>query len=60
MKKPRKKRPGMRCPKCGSPSRVLRTSLGERRVASKRNYVLRERRCVSPAHHRFTTEEHTR
>lgn len=50
------------CPKCGSPSRVARTTLGERLRTSKRrrNYVVRERRCVSPAHHRFTTEEHTR
>lgn len=51
---------GMPCPKCGSPSKVLRTSLGERLKTTPRNYVLRERRCVSPAKHRFHTEERSR
>ena len=69
MKKPKPKKIKKRtssmsvpCPECGSPSRVFRTSLGERLRTSrrKRTYVLRERRCLSPAHHRFHTEEHTR
>lgn len=50
------------CPECGSPSRVCRTTLGERLRTSrrKRNYVVRERRCISPAKHKFNTEERTR
>lgn len=50
------------CPECGSPSRVLRTTLGERLRKSrrKRDFVVRERRCISHAHHRFHTEEHSR
>lgn len=65
MKKPKRARRGslsVPCPKCGSPSRVSRTTLGERLRTSKRkrNFVVRERRCVSPAHHRFSTEEHSR
>lgn len=50
------------CPMCGSKSRVFRTTLGERLRTSrrKRNFVVRERRCLSPAHHRFSTEEHAR
>lgn len=61
MKKPiPRKRAGaasVPCPQCGSASQVQRTSLGARLRKSSRNYVLRERKCVSPAHHRFSTEE---
>lgn len=71
MKKPKKKRvvhPNGRggascpCPQCGSPSRVLRTHLGPRGKLRTRNKgtIMRERRCVSPAHHRFHTEERPR
>lgn len=65
MKKPKKKSRGtmsVPCPECGSPSRVLRTTRGERLRTShrKRNYVVRERRCISPAKHKFSTEEHSR
>lgn len=65
MKKPKKrKRQGasVPCPACGSPTRVLRTNLGERlrTLKHKRDYVVRDRRCVSPAHHRFQTEERSR
>jgi ssDNA-binding Zn-finger/Zn-ribbon topoisomerase 1 len=63
-KKPKRKKitrgHGVPCPECGSPSRVLRTSIGERLVNAKRDHVLRWRRCVSRAHHRFQTEEHAR
>lgn len=50
------------CPKCGAPSSVIRTMRGERLRTSRRKptFVLRHRRCVSPAHHKFETEEHTR
>ena len=50
------------CPECGAHSHVLRTTLGERIHTSrrKRDYVVRERRCVSPAHHKFHTEERSR
>jgi hypothetical protein len=50
------------CPQCGSPSRVFRTTLGERLRTSrrKRDFVVRERRCISVTHHRFTTEEHVK
>ena len=49
------------CPRCGGPTEVLRTSLGHRRqTRRKRNYVLRERRCLTPEEHRFFTEEHTK
>lgn len=48
------------CPKCGAPSRVLRTTLGARLRTSPRDHVLRERRCVGTARHRFTTEERPR
>lgn len=53
---------GVPCPHCGSPSRVLRTSVGERLRTTRRKptYVLRERRCISRARHRFQTEEHSR
>lgn len=66
MKKPKKKKSvrghGVPCPHCGSPSRVLRTSVGERLRTTRRKptYVLRERRCISRARHRFQTEEHSR
>lgn len=60
MKKKKPKAHGVPCPKCGSPSRVLRTSLGERLKTTSRDYVLRERRCVSSARHRFHTEERSR
>lgn len=49
-----------RCPKCGAPSRVMRTSLGARLKRSPRNFVLRTRVCISRARHRFTTEERSR
>lgn len=50
------------CPKCGARSRVWRTTLGERLRTSERgrDFVVRERRCLSRAHHRFLTEEHTK
>ncbi len=50
------------CPECGSPSRVTRTTLGERlrRSRRRRDYVRRERRCIGRAHHHFTTEERIR
>jgi hypothetical protein len=70
-KKPKRRRPvrkrtrgstSVPCPTCGSPSRVLRTTLGERLRTSRRrrDFVVRERRCASPAHHRFQTEERSR
>ena len=64
MKKFKKKRgtAAVPCPECGAPSSVVRTTLGERLRTSRRrrNYVVRERRCASPAHHRFHTEEKPR
>jgi hypothetical protein len=48
------------CPKCGSPSRVRRTSRGKRIAGTKRDYVHRERYCIAPAKHKFTTEERAR
>lgn len=51
------------CPECGSPTRVIRTTLGERsRTITRlsRIYVVRERRCIGRARHRFHTEEHPR
>jgi hypothetical protein len=73
--KPNKKKTGVRyavrngavsvrCPECNSPSRVLRTTLGERLIKTvkknRTNYVRRERRCISPANHKFITEERVR
>ncbi len=66
MKKPKRKRKRggstVPCPKCGSPSRVLRTTRGERLRTSrrKRTFVVRERRCIGKSNHRFETEEHSR
>lgn len=48
------------CPKCGKSSRVVRTSLGARLRTGPRDHVLRERRCIGTAHHRFHTEERPR
>lgn len=63
-KRARRVRNGMSvpCPNCGSPSKVYRTSLGERLRTSRRrrDFVVRERICLSPARHRFHTEEHAR
>jgi hypothetical protein len=39
---------------------VLRTSLGERIVNADRDHVIRWRRCIGAAHHRFQTEEKVR
>lgn len=59
MKKPRRARGSASCPcpECGRPSRVMRTTLGSRLVRGPRDHVLRERRCIGVAHHRFRTEE---
>lgn len=49
------------CPACGRPSRVTRTTRGERVARGlKRDFVLRERRCMGTEHHRFKTEERAR
>ncbi len=45
------------CPKCHAKTRVLRTSLGTPVRRTAKHFVLRERVCISPAHHRFHTEE---
>lgn len=60
-KSPRRAVMSIPCPTCGGPTEVMRTSLGERRQTNRpRNFVLRERRCLTPEEHRFFTEEHTK
>jgi hypothetical protein len=51
-------RGGVPCPECGEHTRVTRTTVGDRRVKTrrKRSFILRERICV--AGHHFKTEEH--
>jgi hypothetical protein len=51
---------GVPCPRCGSPSSVLRVTRGRRVKNSRRDVVVRERQCLRRRTHRFTTEERAR